>query len=152
VTIETLETPSGKKLQNFPVGSDGGVGLLGSGGFAFFQLFGELLGDAFRWDAESFGGDWLPDWLGELRVKLEAYDGLPGRCDGAFIEEFVGFDGGAGFGDGFLKQLDVAVPDFCVVRLVGVEVELFFGADWCVNVDVLPFSVRSEGVEKLACA
>ena len=43
-----------------------GFGLLVSGGFAFFQLLGELLGDAFRWDAESFGGDWLPDWLGEL--------------------------------------------------------------------------------------
>jgi hypothetical protein len=57
------------------VGSVGGLGLLGSGGFAFFQFFGELLGDAFRWDAESFGGDWLPDWLGELRVKPEAYDG-----------------------------------------------------------------------------
>ena len=66
VTIESLETPRGKRLQKSPVGSDGGFGLLGSGGFAFFQLFGELLGDAFRWDAESFGGDWLPDWLGEL--------------------------------------------------------------------------------------
>ena len=77
---------------------------------------------------------------------------MPRGGDGAFIEEFVGFDGGAGFGDGFLQQLVVSVPDFCVVRLVGVEVELFFGADWCVNVDVFPFSVRSEGVEKLACA
>ena len=64
----------------------------------------------------------------------------------------MGFDGGASFGDGFLQQLDVAVSDFRVVRLVGVEVELFFGADWSVDEDALPFSVRSEGVEKLACA
>ena len=71
---------------------------------------------------------------------------------GAFVKEFGGFDGRASFGDGFLQQLDAAVPDFCVVRLVGVEVELFFGADWCVNGDVLPFSVCSEGVEKLACS
>ena len=112
VTIESLETPRGKRLQEFPVGSDGGFGLLGSGGFALFQFFGELLEGVFRWDAESFGSDWLPDWLGELCVEPEAYDGLPGRCDGAFIEVFVGFDGDVFMCSSFVEGTDVLYIDF----------------------------------------
>ena len=61
--------------------------------------------------------------------------------DGAFVEEFVGFDRRGGFGDDFLQQLDVAVPEFGVVRLVCVDVELLCCANRSVDGEVLPLTV-----------
>ena len=49
--------------------------------------------------------------------------------------------GGGGIGDDPVQQLDVAVPEFGVVGLVRVEVELFLCANRGVDGDVLPFSV-----------
>ena len=65
---------------------------LGSCGFTSFEFLLEFLGDAFGWNAELLGGDGFPDWFCVVGVESESNDGLPRRCDGSFVEEFVGFE------------------------------------------------------------
>ena len=79
-----------------------------------------------------------------MGTEAETDDVLPDRCDDSLIEYFVDLRGGE---DPF-EQLEVAVSDFSIVRLVGIEVELFFGANRRVDVEVLPLSVGAEGSEK----
>ena len=77
VAIETLEIPRGKMLQQYSFVAVGVFAFLVAGGFAFFQFFGEYLVDCFGGEAEAFRGDWFPNWCGELRFGVEAYESLP---------------------------------------------------------------------------